>query len=312
MKSSKLPRIVVAAVTAWALVLADTPAGATTATTTTTTPAPARPSETPQPAPEPTPDPPESSAPSTENPASPSAEQADDGSDHYAGSQIARHEGRQGEPYAGKGRRRILGNDVSRWQGEVNWWKVKRKGAKFSYIKATEGTGYQNPHYAQQYNGAHAAGLIRGAYHFARPDVSSGPRQANYFVRHGGRWTPDGKTLPGMVDLEYNPYGETCYGRGKTGMLRWIKGFSLTYKRLTGRRPVIYTSTSWWKKCTGNSPRFASSHHLWIARYNSHIGELPAGWNEHLIWQFSDRGKLPGDQNYFNGSMRRLKKFARG
>lgn len=303
MRITKLPRVLVAVVTACTLVLVDGPAGATTAATTT---APAPTSEPPPPPPsEPAP------PPGSEEPAPPAAAEAPQEGDAWAGSEIVRHEGKQGQPYAGK-RRRILGNDVSRWQGEVDWRLVKRRGAKFSYVKATEGTGFRSPTFEQQYNGAARVGLIRGAYHFARPDVSSGPRQANYFVRHGGGWSRDGRTLPGMVDLEYNPYGETCYGRGRTGMIRWIKGFSLTYKRRTGRRPVIYTSTSWWKKCTGNTPVFSGAHHLWIARYNSRIGELPAGWDEHLIWQFSDRGRLPGDQNYFNGSMRRLKQLARG
>lgn len=45
------------------------------------------------------------------------------------------------------------------------------------------------------------AGLIRGAYHVARPDQSSGNAQAAYFLAHGGGWTGDGKTLPGAVEL---------------------------------------------------------------------------------------------------------------
>ncbi|MGH3520502.1 MAG: lysozyme [Haloechinothrix sp.] len=280
MNRSQLPQVLTAALVACGVVLADTPAQAT-----------------PSPAPVST------------------ADHIEDGGDHYAGSQIARHEGRHGAPYAGKKRSRTLGNDVSRWQGKVDWAQVVRKGAKFSYIKATEGTGYRNRYFAQQYNGARRAGLIRGAYHFARPDISSGPRQANYFVKHGGRWSRDGRTLPGMVDLEYNPYDNdlgSCYGRSKSGIVKWIKGFSITYLRRTGRRPVIYTSTSWWKKCTGNSPAFGKNHRLWIARYNSFIGELPAGWKKHTIWQFSDKGKLPGDQNYFNGNMRKLRAVAKG
>lgn len=226
--------------------------------------------------------------------------------EHYAGSQIAKHEGRGDTPERGK----PLGNDVSGWQGDVNWASVKRKGGKFTYVKATEGTGFRNPHFTQQYNGSYDVGLIRGAYHFARPDVSGGAAQAKYFVRHGGRWGPDAKTLPGALDVEYNPYGDTCYGKSKRGMTKWIKSFVDTYADLVGRPPAIYTSTSWWKTCTGNTPLFGKRSPLWIARYNDYIGELPAGWPTHTIWQFSDSGKLPGDQNYFNGSMEQLRVFA--
>jgi hypothetical protein len=51
-------------------------------------------------------------------------------------------------------------------------------------------------------SGATNAGLIRGGYHFARPDVSSGATQANYFLAHGGGWSADGRTLPGALDIE--------------------------------------------------------------------------------------------------------------
>lgn len=47
--------------------------------------------------------------------------------------------------------------------------------------------------------------------------------QANYFVDHGGGWSADGRTLPGTLDIEYNPYGATRYGLTKAGMSAWIR-----------------------------------------------------------------------------------------
>lgn len=44
------------------------------------------------------------------------------------------------------------------------------------------------------------------------------------------------------------------------------------------RSAVIYTTTDWWKTCTGNSASFASTNPLWLAHYSSSIGALPAGW----------------------------------
>ncbi len=51
------------------------------------------------------------------------------------------------------------GMDVSNYQGNINWPAQKAAGAAFVYIKATENTTFQNPYFAQQYNGAYAAGL---------------------------------------------------------------------------------------------------------------------------------------------------------
>src|SRR5690242_15158922 len=47
------------------------------------------------------------------------------------------------------------GMDVSSYQGNVNWTAARNNGAKFTYIKATEGTSYQNPYFGQQYLGSY-------------------------------------------------------------------------------------------------------------------------------------------------------------
>ncbi|MCD9879009.1 lysozyme [Streptomyces guryensis] len=207
------------------------------------------------------------------------------------------------------------GHDVSSHQKNVNWSSAKARGARFVYVKATESTDYRNPYFSQQYNGARSAGIIHGAYHFALPDKSPGRTQAAYFVNHGGRWNPDGWTLPPALDIEYNPYDakHRCYGMSKASMVGWIKSFSGEVKRLTGRHPVIYTTTHWWNACTGGSRAFASNHALWIARHdNADSGSLPAGWSFWTFWQYGNRGGLPGDQNLFNGSQIQLRRFARG
>ncbi|KAI9064782.1 glycoside hydrolase family 25 protein [Trametes sanguinea] len=204
------------------------------------------------------------------------------------------------------------GIDVSAYQPNINWSTVKANGISFAYIKATEGTTYTNPDFSSQYTGATNAGLIRGGYHFAHPDSSSGATQAKYFLAHGGGWTSDGITLPGALDIEYNPNGAECYGLSASAMVSWIKDFSNTYHSSTGVYPVIYTTTDWWTTCTGNSAAFASTNPLWIARYASSIGTLPAGWSYTTFWQYADSGPNPGDQDEFNGSMAGLKKLALG
>jgi GH25 family lysozyme M1 (1,4-beta-N-acetylmuramidase) len=203
-----------------------------------------------------------------------------------------------------------VGPDVSGYQGNVSWSSVKSKDASFAYMKATEGTGYTNPYFAQQYNGSYTVGLIRGAYHFALPDRSTGATQADYFLAHGGGWSKDGRTLPGALDIEYNPYGATCYGKSAAAMVSWISSFVNRYHTRTTRWPVIYTTTNWWSTCTGGSTAFAANDPLWVARYASSVGALPAGWGFYTFWQYADSGTFPGDQNVFNGAADRLKALA--
>jgi GH25 family lysozyme M1 (1,4-beta-N-acetylmuramidase) len=203
------------------------------------------------------------------------------------------------------------GMDVSNYQGNINWAATKAAGAAFVYIKATESTTYQNSYFAQQYNGSYAVGMIRGAYHFALPDRSSGATQAQYFVAHGGGWSADGHTLPPMLDVEYNPYGaSTCYGLSAAQMVGWIRDFSNTVHSLTTRYPVIYSTADWWNTCTGSNATFGSTNPLFIARYASTVGAMPAGWAYQSIWQYNDHGAFPGDADVFNGSAAQLLAFA--
>ncbi|GGO46351.1 hydrolase [Streptomyces daqingensis] len=206
----------------------------------------------------------------------------------------------------------VEGVDVSSHNGDVPWSALYKQGVRFAYVKATEGTTYTNPKFAQQYNGSYKSGMIRGSYHFALPSNSSGAAQANYFASHGGGWSRDGKTLPGALDLEYNPYGSACYGKSQKAMVDWISDFAKTYRARTSRHMVIYTSTTWWKKCTGNSSKFKSTSPLWIPSWGSSVGALPGGWPFQTFWQYSSTGKTVGDRNRFNGALSRLKVLATG
>ncbi|MDF2272686.1 lysozyme [Streptomyces coacervatus] len=207
---------------------------------------------------------------------------------------------------------RIEGVDVASYQSDVAWAALWGSGVRWAYTKATEGTSYQNPYFAQQYDGAYGVGMIRGAYHFAAPDSSSGTAQADYFVDHGGRWSTDGRTLPGALDIEWNPYGDACYGKSKGAMVAWIHDFLNRYKARTGRDAVIYTATNWWNNCTGGYKGFGSTNPLWVARYASSVGELPAGWSSYLMWQYTSSGAMVGDRDRFNASEDKLREFAAG
>ena len=202
------------------------------------------------------------------------------------------------------------GQDVSGHQGNVNWSAQWSAGSRFAYVKATEGTYYTNPYFAQQYNGSYNVGMIRGAYHFAIPNGGGGAAQADYFVAHGGGWSKDGRTLPGALDIEYNPYGATCYGLSQSGMVSWIRAFLNQYQARTGRWATIYTTTDWWTTCTGNYSGFWANSPLWLARYSSAPGTLPAGAGTWSFWQYSSTGPFAGDSNQWHGALDRLKVLA--
>jgi GH25 family lysozyme M1 (1,4-beta-N-acetylmuramidase) len=202
----------------------------------------------------------------------------------------------------------IPGLDVSGWQvlNAGSWASIAANGARFAYVKATEATDYVSSQFSEQYTDSYNAGLLHGAYHFATPNTSNGAAQANWFLNHGGQGSADGRTMPPLLDIEYNPYGATCYGLSAGAMVGWISDFSATIQARTGRLPAIYSTTNWWAQCTGNSAAFGANP-LFIARYPNNIadgaGTLPAGWSSYTLWQYASSGIFPGDQDVFNGSL---------
>jgi GH25 family lysozyme M1 (1,4-beta-N-acetylmuramidase) len=236
----------------------------------------------------------------------------------YMGSTVASHDPAAAGPRASAALvspdtvPQLPGIDVSSFQGDIDWSSIAAD-LDFTYAKATEGTYYTNPDFTNQYDGPYDAGLIRGAYHFAIPNNSTGAAQADYFIAHGGGWSSDGKTLPGALDIEYNPYGAECYGLSQSSMVSWVHSFVNEYAAKEHIYPVIYTTTDWWTTCTGDSSAFGSTDPLWVANYSaSGGGPLPAGWGYYTFWQYADSGSLPGDQDVFNGAKSQLEAIAKG
>ncbi len=209
---------------------------------------------------------------------------------------------------------RVQGFDISAWQPSVNFLQTYRNGARFVYVKATEGTSYVSSTYKQQYATAKQRNLIRGGYVYAQPSQASGAATANYFFAHGGQWSKDGKTLPPLLDIEYGSAAQgTCYGLSWGQMRNWIKDFSNTVYKKVHRYPAIYTTTDWWKRCTNNSNQF-SKNALFVALYPVHDfttpGTLGRSWSKWTFWQWASSGTLPGDQDVYRNSMTYLKRFA--
>ncbi|WP_431277824.1 lysozyme [Leifsonia poae] len=303
------------------------PAPTSTAAPATPEPTTAPPATTtPTPTPTPTAAPPAAAPPATSDivPDDPSLAVMNAAGNHSMGSTVELNDPAPASPpskfrslAATAGPPGIPGLDVSGWQvlNASNWASIYANGARFAYVKATENTTYISSQFNEQYTDSYNAGLLHGAYHFATPNTSSGAAQANWFLAHGGAGSADGRTMPPLLDIEYNPYGATCYGLSQAAMVSWIRDFSNTIQARIGRLPAIYSTTNWWIQCTGNSAAF-SANPLFIARYPNNIadgaGTLPAGWGSYTLWQYASSGIFPGDQDVFNGSLTQLQTYGLG
>ncbi|KAL2783194.1 glycoside hydrolase superfamily [Aspergillus keveii] len=195
----------------------------------------------------------------------------------------------------------------------VIWSAAAAGGVEFVIVKTTEGANYRNIRAPLQTAHAKKANRITGAVHFAKARESSGAEQAEFFLAHGGNWTSaDGKTLPGVLEMEGNIAGKLCHNMNATEITDWMWDFSDTYKAATGRAPMLFLSADWWEKCAGGDESFAKEHPLWLANWADEPGPLPKGWKEAKIWQYAGLSKNGGEANVFFGSVEKLKAFARG
>jgi GH25 family lysozyme M1 (1,4-beta-N-acetylmuramidase) len=209
------------------------------------------------------------------------------------------------------------GVDVSSWQHKngatINWKAVRAAGNSFAVIKATEGTNYTNPQFAADKAGARAAGLVVGAYHYARPamPISTAIDQANYFLAAAGNVNTVGQLAP-VLDLEQTG------GLNPADLTTWTRTFLRTVEARTGRTPILYTFRTFWTNKIANTAAFAK-YPLWFALYNSDKspGALPGGWPSWLIWQYDSGGAVNGitgrvDMNAFCCSPTDLSTSANG
>ena len=99
----------------------------------------------------------------------------------------------------------IHGIDVSKFQGDIDWNAVANSGVKFAWIKATEG-GDPDARFQANWEGAKAAGIPHGAYHFiywCRPPLE----EINIFEQNA---PVEDDALPPVLDAEATPTSPTC------------------------------------------------------------------------------------------------------
>jgi GH25 family lysozyme M1 (1,4-beta-N-acetylmuramidase) len=190
-------------------------------------------------------------------------------------------------------------------QGVINWSAVS--GVDWLYAKASQSTNFTDPNFTRNRQGAAAAGIISGAYHYWRPDTD--PRaQMYHFADVYGVWRPG--DLPPCLDVELDP-GEFT-GMSAAQLVAHVTACLDIMEQLCGKRPVIYTYPAFWRERMGNTTSL-SQYPLWIAAYPGPPPRIGGWGGNYVMHQYTDRGSVPGiphvDRDHFNGSMADLKAF---
>ncbi|EEF57447.1 glycoside hydrolase family 25 protein [Pedosphaera parvula] len=214
---------------------------------------------------------------------------------------------------------RVMGIDVSSYQGTPNWSSVRSSGITFAWAKATEGTTITDGDFTYNENNGKAAGVYMGAYHFAHPNSASPSSEAGHFwAVAGGYIQRDGKSL--MPTLDFEVFSGVV---GASSYSDWANKWCNIIVSDAGAagasvRPVIYTSSC----SAGNFDGSVAQWIPWIANYNGQNPQTGTPWSVcggydvwgagvWDAWQYSSSGSVPGiagavDLDVFNGSLSSL------
>jgi uncharacterized protein (TIGR03382 family) len=200
----------------------------------------------------------------------------------------------------------VNGIDVSQYDDAVDWPTAKAAGVAFAFVRVSDGLAYPDPKFAEYWTGAHAAGVLRGAYQYFRPDVDP-VQQADLLLSSTG---PLGiGDLPPVLDLE------VADGLSTSQVTAAVQAWIAHVTAAIGRPPIVYAGLYSWPMLTGGADVTTSP--LWIAQYTAAAcPDIPDPWTAWRFWQHSDTGTVDGvtssqlDLDVFNGTYAELEAFS--
>jgi lysozyme len=198
-----------------------------------------------------------------------------------------------------------FGIDVSEYQGRIRWQEVDsayQKKIDFVVVRATAGTNYTDKKFKRNWLAIREMNVIRGAYHYFRPDENSSA-QAKNFITTVHLKPGD---LPPILDIERVSSVQSLHNLRK-GLKNWLD----IVERHYGVKPIIYSGKKF--KESFLEEEF-SGYRFWIAAYTSVQSELPP---QQLFWQFSESGSISGirgpvDLNIYRGDRKALQRLTIG
>lgn len=180
------------------------------------------------------------------------------------------------------------GIDVSRWQGTIDWAKVKASGIQYAIIKCggSDDGMYTDKCFEYNYQNARANGIKVGVYYFVGKNFftfDDAVAQAKHCLR-----ILDGRELdlPVYVDIEAPPTGR------KEELTQAALAFMGTIRDEGGYRYGVYASDIAGFKNRMYYERFLLNPDISI--WNACWGARPSYATKYDIWQSSSSGSVPG------------------
>ena len=183
----------------------------------------------------------------------------------------------------------VLGIDVSKWNGTIDWNAVKSSGISFVIIRcgyrgSSTGVLVQDPKFESYINGATKAGLKVGLYFFSQAiNEKEAVEEASMAITLASGYKI---SYPIFIDTEWTSGGR-ANSLDKATRTAVCKAFCETIKS-AGYTPGVYACKSWYQDSLNVSS--LNSYKIWLAQYASQ----PTYNSRYDMWQYSDKGKVSG------------------
>ena len=174
--------------------------------------------------------------------------------------------------------------DVSRWQGSINWDKVKASGkidgVMLRVLGSKGGKPYLDPYFARNYAECARLGLPVGGYYYTCAVTQRQTEEELAALKTALR----GKTfqLPLAIDVEDPRLRSLAPAK-----LSALVAEAAAQLEAWGLYAMVYTYTNF--ADTALDMAALAAYDLWIADYR---GKRPA--RKHGMWQYTSSGKIPG------------------
>jgi lysozyme len=200
-----------------------------------------------------------------------------------------------------------FGMDLSQYQDrqDINWKSLSIANQsiqlQFVILRASMGKNGQDKQFKNYWLKAQKQQLVRGAYHYYRPDEEAMPQIENYLKRV----KLESGDLPPILDVEKLPKRLS-----KAEFVANVKTALKALENAYHQKPILYTYAYFYRDYLQAD---LADYPLWLANYNW-VDEPSTDANTpYLMWQFTEKGIVKGidvmvDLNVFNGNSSALKK----
>lgn len=184
----------------------------------------------------------------------------------------------------------ILGIDISKWNGNIDWKAIKKANIDFVIIRAGYGTGYVDPYFKTNIENAIKNNLMIGIYWFSYSYTYQGAKLEAEKCYKTIRKYKDNITLPVFWDFEYDSvnyarnHGHSISKKLASGM---ADTFCTTIKN-KGMRAGIYTNIDYANSYFTKD--VLSKYHTWIAQWTSSCTYK----GHYIMWQCADNFRING------------------